>query len=66
VKAARVAALLLVSTLVGCAGMSQKAGKAGETDPYAGVFTGEYVEGLPLYRLPSIRVVGSRRAADDL
>ena len=28
--------------------------------PYVGVFTGEYVDGLPLYRFPRIEVVGSR------
>ena len=29
--------------------------------PYVGVFAGEFVDGLPLYRFPSIQVVGSRR-----
>lgn len=28
--------------------------------PYAGEFTGEYVDGKPLYRFPSIEVVGRR------
>jgi hypothetical protein len=31
---------------------------------YVGVFTGELVDGLPLYRLPSIEVVGSRKRLD--
>jgi hypothetical protein len=33
--------------------------------PYVGVFTGEFVDGLPLYRLPTIEVVGSRRSIED-
>jgi hypothetical protein len=33
--------------------------------PYVGVFTGEFVNGLPLYRLPTIEVVGSRRSVED-
>jgi hypothetical protein len=37
---------------------------AAET-PYVGVFTGEFVEGLPLYRFPTIEVVGSRRTVND-
>jgi hypothetical protein len=28
--------------------------------PYVGVFTGELVDGKPLYRFPAIEVVGSR------
>jgi hypothetical protein len=28
--------------------------------PYVGVFTGEFVDGKPLYRFPAIEVVGSR------
>lgn len=28
--------------------------------PYVGVFTGQFVDGRPLYRLPSILVIGSR------
>ena len=28
--------------------------------PYVGVFTGEFVDGKPLYRFPTIEVVGSR------
>jgi hypothetical protein len=67
VRSIRFAALLLVVTLVGCAGMSAEPSKGrAEGNPYVGVFTGEYVDDLPLYRLPSIRVVGSRSAAGDL
>jgi len=29
-------------------------------DAYVGVFTGEYVDGVPLYRLPPVEVVGFR------
>jgi hypothetical protein len=32
---------------------------------YVGVFTGEFVDGLPLYRLPTIEVVASRRNIED-
>jgi hypothetical protein len=32
--------------------------------PYVGLFTGEYVDGKPLYRFPSINVVGSRSTVD--
>ena len=28
--------------------------------PYVGVFTGEFVDGKPLYRFPPIEVVGTR------
>jgi len=28
--------------------------------PYVGVFTGDFVDGKPLYRLPAIEIVGSR------
>jgi hypothetical protein len=31
-----------------------------EAAPYVGVFTGEFVDGKPLYRLPAILVIGSR------
>ena len=32
--------------------------------PYVGVFTGQFVDGKPLYRFPSIEVVGSRRTVN--
>ncbi|HEY8243202.1 MAG: hypothetical protein ACHQJ7_08395 [Vicinamibacteria bacterium] len=50
------AAALLIVALAGCA--STAAPKA----DYVGVFTGEYVDGRPLYRLPTIEVVGLRNA----
>jgi len=31
---------------------------------YVGEFTGEFVEGIPLYRFPAIEVVGIRRSVD--
>ena len=34
------------------------------TTPYVGEFTGEYVDGAPLYRFPTIEVVGTRRSVD--
>lgn len=44
---------LLVLALGACAELSTK-------PPYTGEFTGEYVDGKPLYRFPSIEVVGRR------
>jgi len=51
---------LLVLALAGCASGLPHTGDASRP-PYVGVFTGEFVDGLPLYRLPTIEVVGSRR-----
>jgi hypothetical protein len=31
---------------------------------YVGEFTGEFVDGVPLYRFPAIEVVGTRRSVD--
>ena len=45
---------LLVVGLAGCAGGSTP------RPEYVGVFTGEFVDGLPLYRFPTIEVVGLR------
>jgi len=50
------AAVVLIAGLAGCA--STAAPKA----DYVGVFTGEYVDGRPLYRFPTIEVVGLRNA----
>ena len=36
-----------------------------EAVPYVGVFTGEFVDGKPLYRFPTIEVVGSRSSVTD-
>jgi hypothetical protein len=54
-------ALLLVG-LAGCASeFTPKANRPpADSAPYVGVFTGEFVDGKPLYRLPTIEVVGSR------
>jgi hypothetical protein len=53
-------AVAIVLALAGCAA----APTIGE--PYVGVFTGQYVDGKPLYRLPSIEVIGTRRGADAM
>jgi hypothetical protein len=48
--------------LAGCAAElgSKPSSSALEAAPYVGVFTGEFVEGQPLYRFPPILVIGSR------
>jgi len=54
----------LVLGLAGCAaelGLKPSSSPL-EAAPYVGVFTGEYVDGLPLYRFPPILVIGSRRS----
>jgi len=55
------AAMLLVG-LAGCAsGLMPGPGRpTTDAAPYEGVFTGEFVDGKPLYRFPTIEVVGSR------
>jgi hypothetical protein len=61
-RTAFVAMALVLVGLAGCATGSapgQDRSPAGAV-PYEGVFTGEYVDGKPLYRLPAIEVVGSR------
>lgn len=52
----------LCVALAGCAAelASRPGNPPSEVAPYVGVFTGEFVDGKPLYRLPSILVVGSR------
>jgi len=55
-------AIALVFGLAGCAaelGTKPSSLPLGAA-PYVGVFTGEFVDGKPLYRLPSILVIGSR------
>jgi hypothetical protein len=54
--------VLLIVGLAGCASeLTPKASlPPANAAPYVGVFTGEFVDGLPLYRLPAIEVVGSR------
>ena len=55
-------AALLLASLAGCApGLMPGPGlPAADAAPYEGVFTGEFVDGKPLYRFPTIEVVGSR------
>jgi len=57
-------AMAVAIALAGCA--AGPGGPAAGVAPYVGVFTGEYVDGKPLYRFPSIHVVGSRSSPGDL
>ena len=55
-------ATALVLGLAGCAaelGPKPSSSPLGAA-PYVGVFTGEFVDGKPLYRFPAILVTGSR------
>jgi len=53
--------------LAGCASeLAPTAGSPGVRTPYVGVFTGEFVDERPLYRFPTIEVVGSRRGVTYL
>jgi hypothetical protein len=58
-------AALLIVGLAGCATeLTPRPGiRSTEAAPYVGVFTGELVDGKPLYRFPTIEVVGSRSSA---
>jgi hypothetical protein len=60
VVATRLALAAFIALAVAACASAPSSGKA-----YVGVFTGEFVDGLPLYRLPAIEVVGSRRSVDD-
>jgi hypothetical protein len=62
-----IATLLLAIGLAGCAAelRGRPDNSADDGTPYVGVFTGEYVDGKPLYRLPPIHVVGSRKSLGD-
>jgi hypothetical protein len=53
---------LLIVGLAGCApSLTSTADRPPpDTAPYVGVFTGEFVEGRPLYRFPALEIVGSR------
>jgi hypothetical protein len=55
-------ATALVLGLAGCAAAPgpKPSTSPSEAAPYVGVFTGEFVDGRPLYRFPPILVVGSR------
>jgi hypothetical protein len=54
--------VLLIVGLAGCASeLTPRPNRLpAEAMPYVGVFTGEFVDGKPLYRFPTIEVVGSR------
>ena len=56
------AVAILVVGLAGCASepTPRPDGPPAGAAPYVGVFTGELVDGKPLYRFPTIEVVGSR------
>jgi hypothetical protein len=50
----------MVVGLAGCATQTQQLNdRSAESLPLA-VFTGKFVDGLPLYRLPRMEVIGSR------
>lgn len=53
---------LVGAGLAGCAGEPAVRPESAPPDsaPYVGAFTGQFVDGKPLYRLPTIEVVGSR------
>jgi hypothetical protein len=62
-------ATALVLGLAGCAAeLGPKPSSSPlEAAPYVGVFTGEFVDGRPLYRFPPILVIGSRnRVGPDI
>ena len=62
-------ATLLVLGLTGCAAAGWKGRPSSlpaQDISYVGVFTGEYIDGKPLYRFPPILVVGSRNSLCEL
>jgi len=61
-----VAAAALVLGLTGCAAElgTKPSSSPLEAAPYVGVFTGEFVDGRPLYRFPPILVIGSRNSVE--
>jgi hypothetical protein len=62
-RTAFAAVALLIVGLAGCASelTPRPSRPPPDAAPYVGVFTGEFVDGKPMYRLPTIEVVGSRR-----
>jgi hypothetical protein len=62
VRTALATVVLLIGALAGCASELTPRPNLPPADaaPYVGVFTGELVDGKPLYRFPTIEVVGSR------
>ena len=63
-RAAFAAGALLIAGLAGCASelTPNPNDSPAYTAPYVGMFTGEFVDGKPLYRFPPIEVVGSRNS----
>ncbi len=55
---ARLAIVAFALGIAGCASAPTA------TTAYVGEFTGELVDGVPLYRFPAIEVVGTRRSVD--
>lgn len=51
---------LAVAITIGLSGCASVGRSGVDRQSYVGVFTGDFVDGLPLYRLPSITVVGTR------
>lgn len=52
-------AVLLVVGLAGCASPGPNYAPV-DAAPFVGMFTGEFVDGKPLYRFPPIEIVGTR------
>jgi len=61
-----VLAIMVALGLAGCAADLRGSSAHPPTDDNIGVFTGEYVEGVPVYRFPSILVIGSRSGLGDI
>jgi hypothetical protein len=52
----------LIVTVAFEATAGERAGNASDQSRLIGVFTGRFVNGMPIYRLPSITVVANRNA----
>ena len=68
-RAVRSLAYLMAAALIASAAVStlrstapERAPDASARSPMVGVFTGEFVNGVPVYRLPPIAVVGRRES----
>jgi hypothetical protein len=63
VRAVFAVAAPLIAALAGCAaGPAPRPDPSTGASPFVGVFTGDFVDGKPFYRFPTIEVVGSRRS----
>jgi hypothetical protein len=61
--AAGLATALLAALIIGGDYTTRDAAPATPSPPYAvGVFTGNYADGVPVYRMPSVEITGSRGA----